>query len=771
MLGSPFAWLRAQITWMRVCTLFLVSLLAFASFCFYLDYRVREAFEGKRFALPARVYARPLELFQGLPLTPDQLRAELNMLGYARLQHPDAAGEYWQSGNDFLINVRPFDFWDGPQEGQLLRLAFRDGFLAELVHADTGRPVDLARLDPVPIGGIYPGKNEDRRLIRLEQAPQHLIDALLAVEDRRYYEHYGIDPRGIARALVSIVKGGHIQGGSTLTQQLVKNFYLTPERTIQRKATEILMALLLELHYEKDDILETYLNEVYFGQDRTRAIHGFGLASQFYFNRGIEQLELHQSALLVGMLKGPSSYNPRHNPERALERRNLVLSEMLEQNAISEQEYRLARNEPLDVSATPNIGLSLYPAFLDLVLLQLKRDYDEDDLRTEGLRIFTTLDPLVQKTAEEALTSRLRALEQSRQLPNNLLEGAVVVTNVQTAEVQAVVGGRQPRYEGFNRALDAKRQIGSLLKPAIYLTALEDSEHYTLATPLDDSPLTWTEPGIEAWQPHNYDNEFHGQVPLWRALAKSYNVASVRLGLDLGVDQVLETTRRLGIEQPLPAYAATLLGTVNLTPLQITQMYQTIATGGFRMPLRAIREVLTADGEPLRRYGVRVEQTIKPAPAHLLITALQQVVREGTGRGLKRYLPAGTNAAGKTGTTDELRDSWFAGFTGDRLAVVWIGNDANENTGLTGASGALTVWGTMMAQLNPRPLNHPAPETTLMVAIDRATGARVSQDCTNALQLPFVVGSAPQTEVPCGNEASPGGKIKGWFSRLFGSNP
>ena len=770
MLGSFFSGLRAQITWMRVCILFLLSLLVLAGFCFYLDHRVREEFEGKRFALPARVYARPLELFEGLQLEPRQLRAELNMLGYARLQNPTAAGEYWQQSNGFVISVRPFDFWDGAQEGQLLRVQFKDGLLVELTDVNSGMPVDLARLDPVPIGGIYPGQNEDRQLIRLEQAPRHLIDALLAVEDQRFYSHYGVDPRGIARALVSVVSGDHIQGGSTLTQQLVKNFFLTPDRTIRRKATEMLMALLLELHYEKDDILETYLNEVYFGQDRRRAIHGFGLASQFYFNRSIEQLELHQSALLVGMLKGPSSYNPRHNPERALERRNLVLSEMFRQGAIVQRDYQTAVDQPLDVSATPNLGLSLYPAFLDLVLQQLTRDYDEDDLRSEGLRIFTTLDPIVQQAAEQALISRLQALEQSRQLPENLLEGAVIVTDVQTAEVQAVVGGRDPRYDGFNRALKAERQIGSLLKPAIYLTALENPQRYSLATLLDDSELAWEEPGIETWEPHNYDNQFHGDVPLWLALAKSYNVAAVRLGLELGLDNVLSTTHRLGIQQPLPEFASTLLGTVNLTPLAMTQMYQTIATGGFRMPLRAIREVLTADGEPLRRYGLHVEQTVKPAPAHLLIAALQQVVENGTGRNLSRYLPPGIHAAGKTGTTDGLRDSWFAGFTGDRVAVVWVGNDANQSTGLTGSSGAMTVWGTLMADLNPRPLIHPQPETMVSVATDRITGARVSESCENALELPFIAGSAPLDEVACGGTGSPGGKIKGWFGRLFGSN-
>jgi penicillin-binding protein 1B len=756
---------RRLLKWLLIFATLLA--VAFAALGFYLDLTVREQFEGKRFALPARVYARPLELFEGLHLQPRQLQAELDMLGYARLREASSAGEYWQQDNIFLIHIRPFAFWDGTQAAQTVRVELSGNQVVALSNAATGAPVDLARLDPIPIGGIYPGKNEDRRLIRLEQAPQSLVDALLAIEDKRYYQHHGVDIRGIARALVATLSGNGVQGGSTITQQLVKNFFLTPERTLRRKATEVVMALLLELRYDKNDILETYLNEVYFGQDQARAIHGFGLASQFYFNRSVEQLEPHQSALLVAMLKGPSLYNPRHNPERALERRNLVLAEMLRQSRLSVPEYEAAVSNPLDVSAKPNTGLSRYPAFLDLVLQQLRRDYADKDLRTEGLRIFTTLDPLVQKAAEDSLSYRLQALEAARGLAANTLEGAVVVTDRQTAEVQAVVGSRQARYQGFNRALQAQRQVGSLIKPAIYLTALERPADYTLATLLDDSQLTWQEPGMEPWQPENYDKKFHGHVPLWQAFAHSYNVAAVRLGLALGMPAVIDTVRRLGVERSLPTYASTLLGTVNLTPLEVTQMYQTIASGGFRTPLRAIREVLTVDGEPLKRYGLSVEQVVSPAPAYLLTTGLQHAVQDGTGRTLNRYLSPEIKAAGKTGTTDGLRDSWFAGFTGDRVGVVWVGSDSNRNTGLTGATGAMTVWGSTMEQLNPRSLILPLPE-----GLETAEIAHWAQDgdgpsCENAVELPFVTGSVPEAATRCDAKPSPAGKIKRWFNRLF----
>ncbi|MCG6976571.1 MAG: penicillin-binding protein 1B [Acidiferrobacterales bacterium] len=747
----------------------LLLMLALAGYLVYLDHTVRQQFEGRRFALPARVYARPLELFVGKKLEPGQLVAELKMLRYSANDDPTRPGQYSYKGHTVSVHVHDFTFWDGAQPARRLSVNFSRGAITALTDFQTGRNIDLTRLDPVPIGGIYPAHNEDRVLVRLEQVPNSVVDALIAIEDHNFYNHWGIDPRGIARAFYTMVTGQRVQGGSTLTQQLVKNFYLTPERTITRKFNEILMALLLELHYDKRDILETYINEVYLGQDGNRAIHGFGLASRFYFNRSIEQLELHQSALLVGMLKGPTYFDPRRHPKRALERRNLVLAEMQRQGLITQMELDAVRYRGLDVSDNPGVGASAHPAFLELVHRQLRRDYFEDDLRSEGLQIFTTLDPIVQAAAEHSLSRRLDQIERARRLPADLLEGAVVVTSALNNEIHAIVGGRRPRFEGFNRALDAERQIGSLMKPAIYLTALSKPDRYTLVTPLDDSKLVWKEAGTDDWSPENYDKEFHGEVPLRMALANSYNVSSARLGLALGVDEVIETAHLLGVEREMPPFASTLLGTVNLTPLEVAQMYHTLATGGFHMRLGAIREVLTADGKPLQRYPLKVEQTIGAAPAYLITAALQDVVREGTARRLSQYLPPGINAAGKTGTTDELRDSWFAGYTGDRVAVVWVGNDENKNTRLTGSSGAMTVWGDMMAQLGPEPLVPPQPENVERVRIDVATGLRADEGCSDTVELPFIQGSAPEKTAPCASQST-GKKIRSWFQRVIGKD-
>jgi penicillin-binding protein 1B len=671
----------------------LAGLLLAAAFTVYLDFTVRARFEGKRFALPAKVYARSLELYPGLRLSPAEMAAELALLDYRETTLPREPGSYgWRSETLDLV-MRPFAFADGPQEALALRVEFAGGRVKGLFHHVDNKPLQLARLEPPLIGGIYPGKNEDRVLVRLADVPGHVVDTLIAVEDRRYYSHLGLDPRGIARAIFKTVSGGSVQGGSTLTQQLVKNFFLTSERTLSRKLTEMVMAVLLEVHYSKEEILETYLNEVYLGQDGNRAIHGFGLAAPYFFNKPLDRLDLPEAALLVGMLKGPSYFNPRSHPQRALERRNLVLGQLAETGGISEERLSSAKAAPLGVVSRPPRGTSAYPAFLNLVHRQLKRDYHDDDLRSEGLQIFTTLDPRVQRAAESALSKRLTRLEQARGMRPDTLQGALIVTSTQHAEVQAVVGGRDPRFEGFNRALDAQRPIGSLIKPVVYLTALQQPQNYTLATLLDDSPLVLQQAGTDDWAPQNYDKVFHGEVPLRAALVNSYNVSTARLGLELGVPRVMANLRRLGLERDLPEFASSLLGANALSPLEVAQVYQTIAAGGFRTPLRAIHAVLTAEGEPLQRYPLNVEQEIAAAPLFLLTAAMQDVVREGTARDLGHYLPPALAVAGKTGTTDGYRDSWFAGFTGDRLAVAWVGRDDNEPTGLTGASGAMTVWG------------------------------------------------------------------------------
>src|SRR4051812_41260754 len=759
---------------------FLVLLVGAGAFTLYLDHRVRTEFEGRRFALPARIYARPLELHAGQRLALPDLEDELRELGYkALIEKPDPAREaeggwYVRSGERLDVGLRAFVFWDGPQPARQVRLAF-DGGTVSALNDTEGREVALARVEPLPIGGIYPAGNEDRVLVRLAEVPPHLVKALIATEDRSYFTHAGFSLRSMARAALS-VGSNRMQGGSTITQQLVKNFFLTPERTLQRKLTELVMAVLLEVHYGKEEILETYLNEIYLGQDRDRAIHGVGLAAQYYFGKEVQHLTVAESALLVALVKGPAVYDPHRHAARALERRNLVLRETREQDAITMEQYAAARGAELGVSPKPGFGTSPYPAFLSVVHRQLRRDYDEADLRSEGLRIFTTLDPRVQQAAERALTKRLAQFDKDKRFGAPGLEGAVVVTDPQSGEIQALVGGRDVRYRGYNRAVDASRPVGSVLKPVIYLTALSEPSRYTLVTPLDDGPFVWKSAGAPDWEPANYDKQFHGMVPLRTALAHSYNAAAARLGTDLGVERVLANVKKLGVERELKPFASALLGAVELSPLEVAQMYQTIASGGFRSPLRAIREVTTQEGRPLQRYALAVEQAFPPEPMYLLAAALQGVVREATGQGLKSFLPESVGAAGKTGTTDEQRDAWFAGFTGDRLGVVWVGYDDNRAARLTGSSAALPIWGDMMGALSPEPLAQPKPERVELVSIDPQTGLRGGTSCPGAREVPFFQGSAPRERAPCSGAMDAAveavdqtvQKAKGFFGRLFG---
>jgi len=729
----------------------IVGLLALGTYTLHLDSIIRTQFEGKRWALPARVYARPLELFPGMALSAEQFASELALLNYRAVETPIRPGTYARQGELFELTTRRFSFWDGTERSRRMQVAFQGKSLKGLSSLDDQATPGLVRMEPAEIAGIYPAHQEDRILIKREEIPPVLVDALLAVEDRSFYEHQGIDFKGISRALIANIRAGRtVQGGSTLTQQLVKNFFLSNERTLSRKLNEMLMAVLIEWHYGKDEILEAYGNEVYLGQDGNRAIHGLGLASRFYFDRPLGDLDLHHIALLVGLVRGPSYYDPRRHPERAKQRRALVLDVMAAQALISPEDAATAKQLPLEVSPKAPNGISRYPAFLDLVQRQLREDYREEDLTSEGLQIFTTLDPQVQAMTEKAIIDRLPSLEKQVRLDPEQLQGAAIVADTQSGEVLAIVGGRDVRLAGFNRALDARRPVGSMLKPAIYLTALEHPNLYTLATLLDDqNPLVYTARNGKQWSPANYDKRYHGYVMLQDALAHSYNIPTARLGLELDVLKVIETLHRLGIKRELRPLPSLLLGAVDLTPLELTQMYETFASGGFRLPLRAIREVTAADGEPLQRYPLSVEKAIEPGPAYLITTAMQRVIQIGTARAINSRLSPQLGIAGKTGTTDDLRDSWFAGFSGNLLSVIWLGRDDNQPIRLNGASGAMRVWMEIMGNLPLEPLYLAPPPSIERVLIDPQTGFRADGNCPNVQSLPFLVGSSPSLPAPC----------------------
>ena len=739
---------------------FVVFAFLFLTWLGYQDYTVRKLFEGKRWSLPAHVYASPLELYSGYAIGANEFEKILSTLHYREDPRLSSEASYVRTDSRITLRTRHFRFWDGEQASQRLRLVFAGNRLERIESVGRSDSLALLRLDPVQIGSFYPALKEDRILVQWKQVPKALIHALLATEDRDFYHHHGISAKAVLRALLANIRaGGIVQGGSTITQQLVKNFYLTSERSLWRKINEAFIALILEARYDKNEILEAYLNEIYLGQDGVRAIHGFGLASQYYFSRSLDELKLPHLALLVALVRGPNHYDPRRWPDRALKRRNLVLDAMEEQGYISRKQADAAKRQPLDVSRDGHWASSRYPAFLDLVRRQLRKEYRDKDLTSAGLKIFTTLDIRVQRALENTVTRTIERLEKRRGV--NKLETASIITRREGGEIVALVGGRHPRQAGYNRALDAVRQIGSLIKPVVYLTALEDPDRYTITTRLDDTAVRMKSGG-KIWAPKNYDRKEHGAIPLHTALVRSLNLATVHLGLDIGIARTAKTLRSMGVSRPLELYPSFLLGAGALSPLEVTQLYQTLAGDGFATPLRAIQAVIASDGTPLQRYPLTVRQAVDPAAAYITNTILQEVMRVGTGRSVYSTIPRSLNVAGKTGSTDDLRDSWVAGFSGDYLGVVWIGRDDNRPARLTGSSGALKIWGAVMKKISRQSVDLIPPEEIEMVWVDPATSLRADKTCPGAVRYPYIKGSAPQRYAPCAR--APQNKMRSWFS-------
>ncbi len=716
-----------------------VSLLL-AAYLAYLDATITSGFDNKQWQLPARVYARPLELYEGLLISASEFEQELTDLGYERTNSA-RPGSYMRQGNNFTMSTRGHRFWDGVESPLRAKVSFSGRRLSQLRQIDN-RSLALLRLEPMEIGAIYPQHNEDRIMVTINQAPPMLIAILLAVEDHRFYTHRGVSPVSIIRAAIQNFKSGAIvQGGSTITQQLVKNYYLTLEQSIGRKIKEALMALLLELHYDKEAILEAYINEVYLAQSDGHAIHGFGLASQHYFNKPLKELSVDQMALLVAVIRGPNYYNPWRHPERALARRNRILDLLGKQHLLTLDDVSWVKSQPLHLGKSSQSHYA-FPAYIDLVKRQLRQVYSQNDLTSNGLKIYTSFNPRIQRSVEHAVTLGVN------QLADDQLQAAVIVTQPKTAEVLALIGGKKFRYSGFNRALDANRSVGSTIKPFIYLAALEQPSKYSLATLIDDKEIT-IEHNNSFWSPRNYDRQDHGQVPMITALAKSYNQATVRLGDQLGIETVVDTLQRSGFDRTINPVPSLFIGTTQLSPWELIGLYQTVASGGYHVPLKAIRAVLDKDNQPLERFQFELQSGFDPKAVALVTRGLVHVTEQGSARFAKKRLPQGFTVAGKTGTSGELRDSWFAGFSGDMLAVVWLGHDDNSPTQLTGASGALPIWTTLFKSASRKSLSAHQVRGLNLHWVDLKTGQPAASFCSTAIELPFIVGSEPTGEKSC----------------------
>lgn len=712
----------------------------------WLDHQLQARMAELELAVPTRVWARALTLEPELPMTADFLQLELTEAGYREVDSAQVPGTWSRAGGDFVIASRGFADPEGGALPRRVRVRLAGGRVRELVDLTAAAPLPRARLDPARIATLYGGRQEERQLLELKQLPPLLITGLQAVEDRNFKHHHGVDVLAIVRAGWANLRAGRlVQGGSTITQQLVRNLFLDRGRRLTRKINEAVLALLIEARHDKSRILETYVNEVFLGQQGNQAVHGFAAASQFYFGRRPEHLRTQEIALLVGMVRGPSWYNPRRFPERAKARRNRVLAAFAETGLISAQEARAASAAPLGVSARPQLPRDRFPAFVAFVREQLRADFSAATLRSGGLDIHTTLDPAVQVLAERAVARTLADMGER----GTALQAAMVVTAARSGRVLAMVGDRRPGAHGFNRALAARRPIGSLVKPFVYLVALADPGQWSLASLLDDSPLSLRQANGKVWSPSNDDHETHGHVPLIDALAHSWNLATVRLGLAVGVDRVARLLQSLGVRHAIAPHPSLLLGAVDLTPMEVTQLYQYLAADGHALPLLAVRGVLGADGATLHRYDVERGPGEYQGAASLVNYAMQAAGRSGTARAIVGAGLGGLRAAGKTGTSDGQRDSWFAGYSADHLAVAWMGRDDNGPTGLWGSTGALKAWIGLFAALPTRPLPAAPAAGVEFAWVNPDTGRRTTADCRSARHLPFLAGHAPREREAC----------------------
>ncbi len=666
-----------------------------------LESTVTEKFEGRKWVFPSKIYSDSYLLYVGAPLRSENLIEKLRRLGYYETSGElRTKGEYrvLRSSGTIEIFLHDFAYPTEQSKGVPVRLSLQSNSVARIENLATGQEMFSLELEPELVTGLYERIWQERRLVKLADVPPLLVKAILAVEDERFYRHHGVDPIGILRAMwVNLRTLSYQQGGSTLTQQLVKNFFLSDERTMSRKIPEAFMALIAERKYSKDTILENYLNEIYLGQKGSQGIFGVWEAAQFYFAKPLSDLTTGECALLAGLIRAPNRLSPYRSYEAATRRRNVVLAKLLDDQIISRNQYDAALREKLPQRALVKVTNDA-PFYVDYLRRELEENYSNAVLTKEGLRIFSSLDLQLQKIAERSLVEGLNKLEAAhpalRRKGEDSLEGAIVVLRPQTGEIKAMVGGRNYSKSQFNRVFQARRQPGSVFKPFVYLAALmyggQSGIKYTPDTIINDSQFTWSYDGRD-WQPSNYRNEYFGAVTLRRALENSLNSATSRVAQDVGIRRVRDMAHRLGIQSSLPAVPSLALGAAEVTPLEVAVAYSTLANGGVRPRPLAVRNVIDQNTKVLEKRDVRSEQVISPQLAFMMNDLLKGVLDRGTGA-MARRLGFTRPAAGKTGTTNDYKDAWFVGYTPDLLAVVWVGFDGPSKLNLSGAEAALPIW-------------------------------------------------------------------------------
>ncbi|MBI2068376.1 MAG: PBP1A family penicillin-binding protein [Deltaproteobacteria bacterium] len=716
-------------------------------YLFYLDYKIRTKFEARRWNLPSRVYSDAFYLFPGQRISPQRLEAKLKRLSYKRISGAvKGVGEYSRNGSELTLFLHNFAYPAEEFIGFPVRLSFGNESLRSIENLGTDENLKTLRLEPELVASIFDEKMEDRTIISLAEIPEELINAAIAIEDERFYSHHGVDPLAILRAfLTDLLHLKLVQGGSTITQQLVKNYFLTSQKSLNRKINEAFMAVLLEARYSKEEILEAYFNEIYFGQKGPVSVAGVEAASYLYFSKGASQLTLAESALLAGLIRSPGKYSPLINLPQAYDRRNFVLKEMLDQEKITEKEYQSARQEEIHPAPPSKKPLGA-PHFVDFLRAQLKETYG-DILESEGLKIFTTLDAEAQDEAEKVIQIRLEEYEKSRPPVKKMkeegrsLEGCLVSVQPQTGYIRAYVGGRDYQTSQFDRVSMAHRQPGSAFKPFIYLTALA-TKNWNWASLISDRSFTIETPE-GPWSPQNYDEEEHGEVSLREALEKSYNIATSRLAMEAGLEEVVTIAKKAGIESPLEPYPSIALGAFEVTPLELVHAYTLFPNNGIRSELIPFLSVVTRDGKVLEKKSFKMNRVVSHDLAYLLNSGMKGVVERGTAASA-RLLGLRGLAAGKTGTTSDYRDSWFVGYTPELLTLTWVGYDDNSPSGLSGASGGLPVWVDFMRNRPSFARDFLATENVFLLEIDRKTGRRFRPGCTEKFEEVFLLGTEPE---------------------------
>ncbi|HYM60819.1 MAG TPA: PBP1A family penicillin-binding protein [Thermoanaerobaculia bacterium] len=717
---------------------------------------VMKKFESsRRWDLPSRVYSDATPLLPGLSYPRELLEPKLNHLAYhavtARVANP---GDYRYVTGGLEIYLQNFAYPDMEFRAMPVLVELRGSTIIAVRRLDDGVMLRGVRLEPELITSIYNNEMEDRLPISLAAVPKVVTGAIIATEDHDFYHHEGISFRGILRAAVTDVRSHSLTtGGSTLTQQLVKNLYLNPERTFRRKATEAVMAILLEARYSKNDILEAYLNEIYLGQNGAVQIIGVEQASQVYFGKHVSYLTLPEAATLAGMIRSPNVLSPLKYPERAKPRRDTILGLMRDQKMITEEDYQGAVASPLAVARFPKTSRSA-PFFVDLVLKQLRETYPETQLKTEGLRIFTTLDTMMQRSAEQALDDGLTSL--TKRYPyikksETPLEGAILTIQPGTGYVKALVGGRNYSKTQFNRAIQAKRQPGSLFKPFVYVTAMDPARGQSAlnaATVLDDSPIS-VQSGKDIWQPQNYDLKFHGRIAVRDALAHSYNIPAVRAAISAGVPNVIKTAAGIGVESHLEPYPSVSLGSFEVTPLEIAFAYSVFANEGVKAEPVSILAVATHEGTPLESREVKMRRVAPASVCYVIDDILKDVLTYGTA-GKMHSFGFTRPYAGKTGTTSNYRDAWFIGYSPRILSLVWIGFDDGHSVRLAGGDACVPLWAMHMNRIVGMvpDVDWKRPEDVIERQVDPESGLLATPYCPKSKSEIFVSGTEPMSVCP-----------------------